>query len=159
MLIIIAEQQIEEAENSRAANHGPDGKNCLEVNEVDVYKVGEKYYFIAGAKDVFILNEEDKYSSKLSENDIEDLDFCVVWLGQPVKTQFESNDEKAMLALVNIIAEYSSLVKKEEYHGCSVACIVMHLRAYLYEHILLEHCDFYTTMVLSGIQRGTGESL
>ena len=72
MLIIIAEQQIEEAENSRAANHGPDGKNCLEVNEVDVYKVGEKYYFIAGAKDVFILNEEDKYSSKLSENDIED---------------------------------------------------------------------------------------
>ena len=76
-----------------------------------------------------------------------------------MKTQFESNDEKAMLALVNIIAEYSSLVKKEEYHGCSVACIVMHLRAYLYENILLEHCDFYTTMVLSGIQRGTGESL
>ena len=131
-------------------------KPCIQVKEMDIYEVNTKYYFIASESDIFLLNDNDRYSVKLSETEIEALDFSIVWLGPNRSTQFESNDEKAVIAVVKIIEDFNSMVESEEFHGFAVASIVTHLRAYLYEHILKEQRSFYTSIVLSGKERGTG---
>ena len=53
--------------------------------------------------------------------------------------------------------EFSSMVKRKEFHAFPLASHVSHARAFLYEHIVSEHSDFYTTIVMSGEQRGTGK--
>ena len=79
------------------------------------------------------------------------------WAGPTVKTQFEDNDQKAVETLVDIIDDFSVMVKEEEFHGFALASLITHLRAYLYPLILEEQRDFYTSITLSGKQRGTGE--
>ena len=153
---------MEAAESARVGGGGGDVAEditYLEVKEMDVYQMGDKYYFICGAKDIFLLNTNDRYSIKLSENDIEELDFKIVWLGKEVKTQFESDDKKATAAIVTMIEKFTSLVKNKKFHGFIIASIITHLRAYIYEHILKEHRDFYTSIAMSGEQRGTGKGV
>ena len=152
---------MEAAEDARTAQ-GDDGstaKTSIEVMERDIFKVRDKYYFICSDKEVFLLNENEEYSKKLSDEEINELDFIIVWLGNPVKTRFESNDKKAISALVKIVEDFSSMVKKEEFHGFAVASLVSHLRGFLYEHLVIEQTGFYTTIVLSGEQRGTGKNM
>ena len=126
---------------------------------MDIYKVGDRFYFICSDKDVFILNENYEYSRKLSEEEIDGLDFTIVWLGKAVKTQFESNDKKAASALTEIVENFSKMLQSDQFHGFPLASIVTHLRAFLYEHILAEQNCFYSTITLSGEQRGTGKVL
>ena len=126
---------------------------------MDIYKIGNSYYFICSDKDVFLLNENDEYSRKLSADEIDSLDFTILWLGKTVKTKFESNDKKAALALTEIVDNFSKMLKNEQFHGFPLASIVSHLRAFLYEHILAEQNCFHTTITLSGEQRGTGKKL
>jgi hypothetical protein len=155
--ILFAEDQIQAAEDARTEDDAIAAKSCLEVREMDVYSVKNKYYFICSEKDVFLLNDNDEYSKKLSESEIKELDFSIVWIGNKVTTEFESNDERAILALVKIIDDFSTMVKKEEFHGFALASIVSHLRGFLYEHILRVQLCFYTSITMSGEQRGTGK--
>ena len=157
--ICLAEREIEDFEDSRrdADDNTEAAKVSLTVKEMDIYKVGEKYYFISGEDDIFLLHEDDEYSRKLSESEIEALSFRVSWVGPSVKTVFDDNDEKAVNALVNIIADYTAMVQEEKFHGFALASLVTHLRAYLYPHILAEQRDFYSSITLSGAQRGTGK--
>ena len=124
---------------------------------MDVYKVGNKFYFICSDKDIYLLNEDEKYSTKLSEDEIDNLEFRFLWLGKNVKTKFQSNDKKAVAALIDIIEDFSKMVVKEEFHGFPLASEVCHLRAYLFEHILKEQRCFYTSITVSGEQRSTGK--
>ena len=124
---------------------------------MDVFKVKERFYFIASDKDIFLLNEDDKYSSKLSDAEIEELDFAVIWMGGEVSTEYEANDAEAVRALVKIVENFTSMVPDEKFHGFIVASEVTHLRAFLYEHILREQRCFYSAIILSGEQRGTGK--
>ena len=104
-----------------------------------------------------MLNENGKYSTKLSDSEIEALSYKVTWLGPKAKTVFEENDQKAVEALSSIIADYNAMVPQEEFHGFVIASLVTHLRAYLYQHILAEQKDFYSSITLSGQQVETGE--
>ena len=53
---LLLEQKIEAAEDIRYQSDDRD-RPCLQVNEVDVFKVNGKYYFISGEQSVFILND------------------------------------------------------------------------------------------------------
>lgn len=167
--MIILEGEIETFEASRGvggevpdeaadgADDEPVEKPCLTASAVDIYEVKKSYYFICGEKDIFLLNQCGKYSVKLSESEVEALDFTVVWLGGNTRTVFEANDQKALEALVDIIIDYTAMVKNKAFHGSSLASLVTHFRAYLYGHILKEQREFYTSITLSGDQRGTGK--
>lgn len=158
---ILSEREIEDFEDKRADDNGAAeaSKQCLTLSAMDVYKVEDKYYFISGEDSIFLLNYNGEYSKKLSDSEIDSLSFRVTWLGPKVSTQFEDNDAKAVEALVGIIADYTAMVKEQDFHGFAVASLVTHLRAYLYQHILAEHSDFYSSITLSGSQRGTGKSV
>ena len=156
-ILCVSEEAIEAFEDTRREEDATDNKICLEVAEMDVYKVKDRFYFIASDKDIFLLNEDDKYSTKLSDTEIEELDFSVMWLGGEVTTKFLADDAGAVRALVKIVDNYTSMVPNEKFHGVALASQVTHLRAYLYEHILKEQRCFYTAIILSGDQRGTGK--
>ena len=148
---------MEEAEDERVESDAMDTKEMMQISEMDVYKIGSMYYLICSPSDIFILNDDDNYSRKLTIEEIEDLEVRLIWVGQPVKTKYESNDEKAASALIKIIDDFTKMVPKEEFHGFPLASIVSHLRAFLYEVILEEQKFFATTITLSGEQRSTGK--
>ena len=167
--MIFSETEVELFEASRGGNEDDDGaegddaavaaKPCLRAQEIDVYKVNDRYYFICGEKEIFLLNECEQYSVKLSDDEIDALGFEVVWLGGNTKTVFEADDKKAVEAVVDIVVDYTSMVKNKEFHGFSIATLVTHFRAFLYGHIVEEQRDFYTSITLSGEQRGTGKPI
>ena len=123
---------------------------------MSVHQSGNKYFLICSDSVVFSLNDEDSYSSKLSADAIGSLDFSIVWLGPQLKFQYESDDEKAVSAVLNIINNVNLLQPSSEFHGFPLGSIVSHLRGFLYEEILEEQKTFYTTITVSGDQRGTG---
>jgi hypothetical protein len=58
-------------------------------------------------------------------------------------------------ALVDITGTFNEL-QSEAFYGFPLASMVAHLRAFLYEHLLEEQVQFYSSVILSGEQHGTG---
>ena len=105
---------------------------------------------------VFVLNSDGQYSKKLTSAEIEGLDFSIVWLGPQLKVQFEANDQKAVESVLSIVDNVNRLQPNDDFYGFPLASIVSHLRGFLYQEILDEQTCFYTTITVSGEQRGTG---
>ena len=115
---------------------------------------------VCGANLVFSLNDGEHYARRLTTEDIDDLDFKVVWNGPRQTVNFEANDEKAVECLNKIITNINlmqpEVEPEENFYGFPLASIKAHLRAFLYEEIReLQDC-FYTTIFVSGEETGTG---
>ena len=104
----------------------------------------------------FVLNDGDLYSRQLSTEEIDALDFGICWNGPKVKVKYESNDKEAVKVILKILSNINML-QDEEFYGFVLASIVSHLRGFLYVEILGVQRCFYTTIVVSGVQRGTGQ--
>ena len=79
-----------------------------------------------------------------------------MWLGPKVKVQYESNDKMAVSAMLNIINNVNTIQPSPDFYGFPLGSLVSHLRGFLYEEILDEQKTFYTTITVSGDERGTG---
>ena len=70
--------------------------------------IGDKYYWIAGAEEVHLLNhkrsigDKTKYSKKLSKEEISELPVDLIYLGSDT-TVFINDEEEAFTKLVGII--------------------------------------------------------
>ena len=109
---------------------------------------------------VFSLNDGAHYARQLTTEEIDDLDFIVVWNGPRQTVTFEANDEKAVECLTKIITNINLMQPEvkpgENYYGFPLASIKAHFRAFLYEEIReLQEC-FYTSIFVSGDETGTG---
>jgi hypothetical protein len=151
----ISEQEIEDFEDAQGGGGQGPGKPYFEFKETSVHKFEDKYFLICGENLVFALNEGNNYSNQLTTQEMEALDFTIVWNGPKQKVQFESNDEKAVESILQIINNVN-LMQTEDYYGFPLASIISHLRAFLYQEILEVHTSFYTTITVSGDQKGTG---
>ena len=149
------EQQIEEFEDAREiADHSE--KPIFEFSEIGTHNFGGKLYLVCSGKDVFLLNDGDVYAKQLSDEEIGELDFLIVWLGKSPICTYEANDKQAVVALLGIIETLDKLIPDEDFHSVSLASLVAHMRAFLYEDIVNEQKCFYTSVMMSGDQRGTG---
>ena len=152
---IFSEQEIESFEDDKDGGDEEDVKPYIQFTETSVHNSGDKYFLICGDSVVFVLNDENDYSKKLTKEEIEALDFSIVWNGPKQKVQYEADDEKAVESIIKIITNVNQM-ETEDFYGFPLASIVSHLRAFLYLDILKEQHGFYTTITVSGEQRGTG---
>ena len=136
-----------------------EAKPFIELQQNSVYKSGDKLFFVCSEKDVFILNDGSDYSRQLTDEEIEALNFKIVWNGPAAKVKFEANDKEAIEAILKILTNVNIMQPDEEYQSWIAASIISHLRGFLYEPILATQDCFYTTIVMSGDQRATGDYL
>ena len=153
--MLLADEMIMLAEEERGDNW-EEPKPSLEVTEIDIHKIEDNYYFVSSENDIFILNQPNEYSRKLTNDEINNLPVKVVWVRNVPGKIFVSDDEKAVDACLRIIENFNKMVPDPRFHGFVVASLVTHLRAFLYEQIIDEQRFFYTILTLSGDQHGTG---
>merc|ERR1719186_1311182 len=153
------EKEIEAFEDARVGAEDQVYKPNVEFTELSVHKSQDKFFLICSESVVFVLNSDGQYSKKLTSAEIEGLDFSIVWLGPQLKVQFEANDQKAVESVLSIVDNVNRLQPNDDFYGFPLASIVSHLRGFLYQEILDEQTCFYTTITVSGEQRGTGKSL
>lgn len=133
-------------------------KPNFEVSSVDIYEIEKTHYFICSESNIFILNQPNAYSRKLSNDEIDQLPVKIIWVGNMPDKNFVSDDKKAASALLKIIDNFNKMVPNPSFHGFVMGSLVTHLRAFLYEQIIEEQRFFYTILTLSGDQHGTGET-
>ena len=154
----IAEQAIEDFEDARDGGGQNTGKKIIEFKEVTVHSSDTRFFLICSDNYVFILNDGNDYARLMTAEEVDALDFIIVWNGPTPIVEFEANDKKAVETITRIITNIN-LLQPERFYGFPLASIISHLRAFLYPHILESHKSFYTTIVVSGEQRGTGDLL
>ena len=143
------------AEDERG-NDDTEEKTNLDISAMDIYKIENDYYLICSESEIFILNQPNEYSRKLTNIKIENLPVRVIWVGNMPNQHFVSDDRKAIGALVSIIEDFNKMVPNPNFHGFVLESLVTHLRAFLYEQIIEEQRFFYSILTLSGDQHGTG---
>ena len=94
------------ADNRQPADNNR--KETLELSSPSIKLIGDKYYWIAGAEEVHLLNhkrsigDKTKYSKKLSKEKISELPVDLIYLGSDT-TVFINDEEEAFTKLVGII--------------------------------------------------------
>ena len=115
----LIEQAIEEYQNSKEeGGGGPVRKPVREYSAPVIDKIGDRYYFIAGRDQVHLLNhekiEDQKFSRKLTEIDLEQMEVEIVWTGSTYEYE---NDEKEAFSLLCSIITKMNMMQDEEYHS------------------------------------------
>ena len=119
----LIEQAIEEYQENKTSDQAATcGKPTKEFNTPETCKIGESYYFIAGSDEIYLLNhrktEDDKFSSKLSEADLEELEVEIIWTGSK-QFKYETDEKKAFTLWCSIIHKMN-LQQPEENHSFPV---------------------------------------
>ena len=154
-MFIVSEESVEAFEDARVGGVQVPEKQFVEFREPSVHKSGGSLFFIGSESDVFILNDGGDYSRQLTSEEVSALEFSIVWIGPAQKVRFEADDLKAVDAILTIITNLN-VMQPEMFQAWTIASLISHFRAFLFELILESQTTFYTSVVLSGEQRGTG---
>lgn len=139
-------------------------KPRLELQKPSIEKLGDNFYWIAGAEEVHLLNAKrsdslDFYAHKLTAEELEELPVEVIYVGIE-KFAFLDDEKTALDMLLKIIMKMN-LMQSPEFYSFPLASFCAHLSASLYKVLVEAHRSFSTTVVLSGTGNTprTGKSL
>ena len=93
-------------------------KPIFEVKKPSVHKIMDKFYFIAGQAQVFLLShkraEGEAFAQKLSPDEINDLQMEPIYVG-PVTPEYKTDEKEALELLLKIIAKMNLMQDPEFY--------------------------------------------
>ena len=94
-------------------------KKILEFDKPKIKKHDDKYYWVAGPSEIHLLTyyrseAENYFSKKLSDEEIQELPFDVIYTGQTTKS-YSNDEEEAFKIILSIIDEMNAMQEPEWY--------------------------------------------
>jgi len=90
------------------------GKPVLELNRPDVATIQDKYYWISGQAEVYLLNTENFLAYKMTPVEIEEMPVDLIYSGQE-KTNFLVDERLAMEIILLILLKVNVMQSSEIY--------------------------------------------